>query len=348
MREVNMFVSYCQKDAVYAENIDLYFKDKNIVIHRDIRDISPFKSIREYMQTIRDMDYAILIITDNYLKSFNCMYEVLEVMKERNYEHKIFPVIVETSIYSDSKIISYIKYWEVKYKEFKNEFTQIDIVNAGNLIENLKRTQNICSSMGEFLSKVADMNNSNITEVNVAIENKLIEQGLLNEKVTTNNTMKENRDVFASLNIPRVNTNSEPTDLEKNKFMTTSFENINKVLKELCNQVEIENSNIKIEIEPVDNRTIIYEFYRSGQQITALKLFLGNGLSGRDKTIGLSCDKYSFGSNNSFNGIISSKVQDGELVLYFTMGFSLSKMATSIEEVVSEIWKNYIQPYLSR
>jgi hypothetical protein len=34
---VNMFVSYCQKESVYAENIDLYFKDKDVNIHRDIR-----------------------------------------------------------------------------------------------------------------------------------------------------------------------------------------------------------------------------------------------------------------------------------------------------------------------
>ena len=27
---VNMFISYCQKDEVYADNIDLYFKDKDI------------------------------------------------------------------------------------------------------------------------------------------------------------------------------------------------------------------------------------------------------------------------------------------------------------------------------
>ena len=73
----NIFVSYCQKDSVYADNIDLYFKEKDINIHRDIRDISNWKSIREYMNSIREMDYAILIITDNYLKSFNCMYDVL-------------------------------------------------------------------------------------------------------------------------------------------------------------------------------------------------------------------------------------------------------------------------------
>jgi len=349
MELVNMFVSYCQRDAVYADNIDLYFKNRNVVIHRDIRDISNWKSIREYMRTISDIDYAILFVTDNYLKSFNCMYEVLEVMKEKNYEHKIFPVVVETSIYSASGRIPYIKYWEDKYKKLQNEIIQIDIVNAGNLIDDLKRTQNICLTMSEFLSKIADMNNPNISDVNIVIKNKLKEQGLLdNEKVTIDNRMKENRDIFSSLNISRVNANAEPTDLEKNKFMTTGFENINKLLKELCNQVEKENSNIKIQIEQVDTRTIIYEFYKNGYQVRLLKLFLGNCLSSRENTIGLSCENYSFGSNNSFNGIVSSKVQNGELALYFLMGMSFSQECKSIEEVVREIWTSYIQPYLSR
>lgn len=349
MKMVNMFVSYCQKDYVYADNIDLYFKEKNIVIHRDIRDISAWKSIREYMQTIRNMDYAILIVTDDYLKSFNCMYEVLEVMKEKNYEHKIFPVVVGTSVYSTSGRIPYIKYWEDKYKELQNQITQIDIVNAGNLIDDLKRTQNICLSMSDFLSTVADMNNPSISDINVAIENKLRQQRLLdNEKPVIDNIMKENRDLFSSLNIQKVNVNSATTDIEINRFMTNSFENINKLLKELCNQVDEENTNIQIQIEQIDIKTFIYEFYKNGNQVRALKLYLGNCLGSRHNTIGLSCENYSFGSNNSFNAIISAKVESAELALYFSIGTSFSQECKSIKEVVREIWTDYIQIYLSR
>lgn len=111
---INIFVSYCQKDKIFADNINLYFKDEDICIHQDIRDISQWKSIREYMQSIRDMDYTILIITDNYLKSFHCMYEVLEIMKEKDYQDRIFPAVVETKIYSAIGRIQYITYWEEK------------------------------------------------------------------------------------------------------------------------------------------------------------------------------------------------------------------------------------------
>ena len=36
---LEMFISYCQKDSIYADYIDLYFKYKEVTIHRDIRNI---------------------------------------------------------------------------------------------------------------------------------------------------------------------------------------------------------------------------------------------------------------------------------------------------------------------
>ncbi len=46
---LEMFISYCQKDSIYADYIDLYFKYKEVTIHRDIRDISQWGSIKKYI-----------------------------------------------------------------------------------------------------------------------------------------------------------------------------------------------------------------------------------------------------------------------------------------------------------
>lgn len=345
---VNMFVSYCQKDGVYADNIDLYFKGKDIIIHRDIRDISHWKSIREYMQSIRDMDYAVLIITDNYLKSFNCMFEVLEVMKERNYQDKIFPVVVEKSIYNPSGRIKYIAHWQAEFKKLKDEMNKIeDVINAGSIIDDLKRTQNITFNIDEFLGKVADMNNPSGPDINISIENKLREQGLLGGAPEQKSIEKKDANMFSKLDIPKTSLGSEPTDLEKNKFMTNSFRSINIMLDELCRQLEKENSNFKVEIESIDSRTLMYEFYKNGSQVRALKLFLGNSLGGKENNIGICCERYSMGNNNSFNEMFSPKVENGQLMFYSIFSIS-GKKIMSVEEVVKEIWINYIQPYIER
>lgn len=345
---VNVFISYCQKDGIYADNIDLYFKDKGIKLHRDIRDISSWKSIREYMKSIRDMDYAVLVITDNYLKSFNCMYEVLEVMKERNYQDKIFPVVVEKSIYNSSGRIQYIAYWQDEFKKLKDEMNKIeDIINAGSVIDDLKRTQNITFNIDEFLGKVADMNNPSVSDINISIENKLREQGLLSGTQERKHIDKSDTNIFSELDIPNMFSSSEPTDLEKNKFMANSFSRINIMLGDLCKHLEKENSNFKVEIEEVDSRTMMYEFYKNGNQVRALKLFLGKAFSGKENNIGISCERYSMGNNNSFNGMFSSKVENGQLVLYSM--FSMSGQKTmSVENAVKEIWISYIRPYIER
>lgn len=340
---LEMFISYCQKDSIYADYIDLYFKDKEVTIHRDIRDISQWGSIKEYMNTINNMDCAVLIITDNYLKSFNCMYEVLEVMKDHNYKNKIFPLVVETSIYGAEGKIKYIEYWQEESKKLKNELSKVDIVNIGGLSSDLKRAQNIASSMGEFLQIVSDMNNPDISDVNVAIENKLKEYGLLESKKSLSNKS----DIFSSLNIPKIDANTEPTDLEKNKFISESFKSINDLLSELCNQTQNENNYIQIQIEMVDSRNFIYQFYKNGNQIRNLKLFLGNYSGGRENNIGVSCDNFNFRINNSYNAIYSTKFENDRLSLYSAISSTVyGQRLMSVEDVVKEIWTSYVLPYL--
>ena len=101
MKKVNIFLSYCWNDSNEADKIYDYFKNsQNIELHRDAIDIEKWGSIKEYMQSISNMDYAILLISDSYLKSANCMYEVLEVMRDRYYRDRIFPAVISSGIYS--------------------------------------------------------------------------------------------------------------------------------------------------------------------------------------------------------------------------------------------------------
>jgi hypothetical protein len=344
-----IFISYCQKDSSYVDLMDSYFEDKNVTLHRDIRDISPWKSIREYMQTIRDTDYAVLLISEKYLKSFNCMYEVLEVMKEQNNKNRIFPAVLETRIYDTSCRVEYVKYWQDKYKELGNQMSQIDMVNASGLIEDLRRTQNIAASMSEFLALVADMNNPSISDINVAIEDKLKEDWVIGKKsgVPQSKTQPVH-DVFSSLNITRVNAMAEPTDLEKNQFMIDSFIRINELLEQLCNQIQNDISNIKVLVERLDTKNVIFRFYVDGNQVRGLKLFIGNTFGGRDMNIGISTDMFSMGNNNSFNGILSLKFEKGQLLLFSMMSMSMNQRTMTVEEAVKDIWESYIQPYIKR
>lgn len=170
-----IFLSYNWHDGDIADRIDRYLSGlAGITVKRDVRDIGAWKSIREFMEGIRQQDYAVLIVSDSYLKSKNCMFEVTEIMKEQRYADRIFPAVVETGIYVPLARAEYIKYWQQECGKLEAAVKGLDPANAVELAADLKRYKNIASSMGEFLSMVADRNNPDIRDVEVQIEKALL------------------------------------------------------------------------------------------------------------------------------------------------------------------------------
>ena len=344
--KANIFLSYCWNDSSEANKIYDYFKNsQNIELHRDTIDIGKWGSIKEYMQSISNMDYTILLISDSYLKSANCMYEVLEVMRDRNYRDKIFPAVIYSGIYSPVTRAKYVKYWQDEFKELEGTLKEINVQNLGKLNEDLKRRQDISSNIAEFLDVVSDMNNPNIADVCMSIEEKLSQKGFLGNG---DSKINDANDLFATLGIPKTRFNSEPTDLEISQFVRDSFNRIVELLSQLCQQYQNQNTWMQVQIEQVDTRTVIYQFYKNGQLSRGLKLFLGSMLGSGRENIGLSDNTMPFGSGNSWNGMYDAKVIDGELKLYATMSLMNSQRAMTVEEVVADIWEHYIQIYLER
>ncbi len=345
MMKANIFLSYCWNDSNEADRIYDYFKSsQNIELHRDNIKIEKWGSIKEYMQSISNMDYTILLISDSYLKSANCMYEVLEVMRDRIYRDKIFPAVIYSGIYSPVTRAKYVKYWQDEFKELEGTLKEINVQNLGKLNEDLKRRQDISSNIAEFLDVVSDMNNPNIADVCMSIEEKLGQKGFLGKG---NSKIDDANDLFAILGIPKAKFNAEPTDLEINQFVRNSFNQIVKLLTQLSQQYQAQNARVQIQIEQVDIRTVIYQFYRKGQLARGLKLFLSNMFGGGRETIVLSDNTMSFGGS-SWNGLYDAIFIDGELKLYATLSLINSQKAMTVEEVVTDIWKHYIQIYLER
>lgn len=170
-----IFLSYNWHDGETADRIDKYLSGiPGITVKRDVRDIGVWKSIREFMESIREQDYAVLIVSDLYLKSKNCMFEVMEIMKEQKYTNRIFPAVVETGIYDPLVRAGYISYWQQECDKLEAAVKGLDPANAVELAADLKRYKSIASSIGEFLGMVADRNNPDIKDVEVQIEKAIL------------------------------------------------------------------------------------------------------------------------------------------------------------------------------
>ena len=140
-----IFLSYAWKNKEHADEIDDHFKAMGITLIRDIRDVSYKISLKEFMQRIGETDYALMLINDEFLSSENCMYEVLELMRDRQFKKKILQVILPNAKVFDTKYkIDKIKYWQDEKQTLENQSGKIDRKYAVGITEELKHYENIC------------------------------------------------------------------------------------------------------------------------------------------------------------------------------------------------------------
>lgn len=172
-----VFLSYCHKESCIADLIENKIKEiaKNkIEISRDTKKLQYKDSLDDYMQSIKEHDYVISVISDGYLRSSPCMYEVTELMRDRNYYDKLLFVIIsdhdikfyqnsnikikdiKADIYSSNRF-DYIKYWEDEKEKIDKKV--VEIKNPALMLEMTEESRQleiISLHVGEFISKLKD------------------------------------------------------------------------------------------------------------------------------------------------------------------------------------------------
>jgi len=153
----NIFLSYSHNNFDVADSIDNDFQKIGITFKRDIRDVGYMESFKKYMELIRDNGYALMIISDEFLKSENCMFEVLEFMKEKDVHERILLIVLENAnIFSISGKADYIKHWNNKFEEINDKIKDLPPEDSIPLIEELKKVKNIKSDIADFLKIISD------------------------------------------------------------------------------------------------------------------------------------------------------------------------------------------------
>ncbi|MCL2804853.1 MAG: toll/interleukin-1 receptor domain-containing protein [Treponema sp.] len=156
--KTKVFLSYCSKESDLADKIDDLFSGISYIsISRDTRDVGYRDSFKKYMKKVNVHNFIIMLISDNFLKSQSCMFEVSELFKDSNFEKKLLFIIVSDddckylkksqSLYIGAKLYSsvesneYIIYWEKQYKILKESLSKIDSEEAK--IESSKKLREI-------------------------------------------------------------------------------------------------------------------------------------------------------------------------------------------------------------
>lgn len=166
----SIFVSYCWNDSKIVDEIESSLEVFQYNLIRDIHELKYKDSISNFMEKIRTCDFSILIISPSYLRSKNCMKEVLHVIKEIDFKKRVLPIIIgDVDIYSSEGRINISRYWLEKKSELEALIKTLPPTNIINEIQELKFLEEINSNINNFLGYLSDSNN--ITYENLKKEN---------------------------------------------------------------------------------------------------------------------------------------------------------------------------------
>src|SRR5215467_12997267 len=129
--ENNVFISYAWggESEQLANKIDEELKKEGVRLIRDKRDLGFKGSIKEFMERIGRGNCVITVISDKYLRSKNCMFELLEIAENQNFYDRIFPIVLrDADIYDGVNRVNYIKYWDNKIAELNSAIKSVATV----------------------------------------------------------------------------------------------------------------------------------------------------------------------------------------------------------------------------
>src|SRR5215216_7306604 len=143
--EQSVFISYAwgeeddEREKI-VNQLDQSLQRRGLNIVRDKRNLGYKGSIRKFMERIGEGDCVITVISDKYLRSKNCMFELAEIASNKQFADRIFPIILEDArIYNAEDRIAYIEYWAKKKDELNAKVNAIEYkANAISILEEVR------------------------------------------------------------------------------------------------------------------------------------------------------------------------------------------------------------------
>ncbi|MDJ0599376.1 MAG: toll/interleukin-1 receptor domain-containing protein [Crocosphaera sp.] len=181
-----IFVSYAweRQSQEIVEQLSIAFKTKGINLIKDKQNLAYKESITDFMKCISKSNIIIVVISDQYLKSENCMFELIEIDKNGDFIARIFPLVLDdANIYNAVGRLGYIHYWEAKINNLENMMKKGGLDNLQGITDDLNLYKEIRQKIAKITDTLKTINNlttnrhqqSNFEEVIEAVETRLNE-----------------------------------------------------------------------------------------------------------------------------------------------------------------------------
>jgi len=190
--EQKVYISYAwgeetsEREAI-VNQIDQSLQKRGLKIIRDKRDLGYKGSIRKFMDRIGEGDSIIVVISDKYLRSKNCMYEFVQISKNKQLADRIFPIILsDAKIYDAGDRLDYVEHWEKEKARLNKKLREMkDFSNLQSVQEELNDYDDFRDEIDGLAGLLKDMNtlnpnmhkDSDFSELFTAIEKRMKDLG---------------------------------------------------------------------------------------------------------------------------------------------------------------------------
>ena len=196
----SVFLSYTHDNTKIADAFDVQLQAMAYEVKRDIREVDTWSSLIEYMKRIRFEDNVVFLVSDDFLRRDNCMYEVMQFMKDEARICKAFPVAIEfsdiqktqresegkaTSMFAPEYLHEIVKFWQDRAKTLEELYHELEPENAAEFAKEYRERKNMAQAASQFIHKFfgemlvgtyklqKKVNNERIAELVVKIDNKI-------------------------------------------------------------------------------------------------------------------------------------------------------------------------------
>lgn len=135
------------------------------------------------MERIGQGNCVIIVISDKYLRSPNCMFELVEIAEGKQFHDRVFPIALSNAeIYDPVKRLQYVKHWEDKLVELDQAMREVKSqANLQGVREEIDQYSRFRDKVSGLTSILKDMNtqtpemhkDSDFSEIYAGIEQRM-------------------------------------------------------------------------------------------------------------------------------------------------------------------------------
>lgn len=140
------------------------FKEKNIPYIVDKSHLDYRGSIQEFMIQLGKADMVIIILSNKYLQSEFCMFELIQIYKNDRLRDRIFPIVLdEVAISKSTDRLELVKYWENQIDLLQSKLKELNSLSyIEGITDDLNLYTEIRNNIAKLTSILRDINSLNL------------------------------------------------------------------------------------------------------------------------------------------------------------------------------------------